>query len=65
MHFLNTICFMPEYCLIYTYLFAIVPTVFLVMNSDGKRKIIVICELKSVVKLNSQDFLTKKSLKDY
>lgn len=56
---------MPEYCLIYTYLFAIVPTVFLVMSSDGKRKIIVICELKSVVKLNSQDFLTKKSLKDY
>lgn len=57
MHFLNEIFFTPEYSLTDKYLFVIVPTVFLGMDIDMKSKTIVICKLKTIVKLNSQGFL--------
>jgi len=60
MQFLNEIFFTPEYCLTDKYLFAIVLTVFLGMNSDTKSKKIVICKLKTMVKLNPQGFLDKE-----
>lgn len=56
MHLLNAVCFTSVYCSTDKYLFAIVPTVFLGMNSDRKRKIIVICKLKTIVKFNYQGF---------